>query len=66
MVQGWLTGAIPAFLLLTGNWADRTSTPAAIVLAVAAVVLFGLGYPLFRGPAPTPTPAPSPTVSTAG
>jgi len=36
------------------------------VLAVAAVVLFGLGYPLFRGSAPTPTPAQSPTVSTAG
>ena len=58
-VQGWVTGVIPAFLLLTGNWAAHVNT-AAIVLAVAAVVLFGLGYPLFRGSAPTPTPAQSP------
>jgi hypothetical protein len=65
VVEGWLSGAIPAFLLLTGNWAAHVNT-AAIVLTVAAVVLFGLGYPLFRGPAPTPTPAQSPTVSTAG
>ena len=64
-IQGWLTGVIPAFLLMTGNWVEHTNT-AAIVLAVAAVVLFGLGYPLFRGSAPTPTPAQSPTVSTAG
>ena len=64
-IQGWLTGVIPAFLLLTGNWVEHTNT-AAIVLAVAAVVLFGLGYPLFRGSTPAPTPAQSPTVSTAG
>ena len=49
--QGWLTGAIPAFLLLTNNWVDNTDTTA-IVLAVLAVVLFGGLYPRLRGRAP--------------
>ena len=38
--QGWVTGAIPAFLLLTGRWAQVSG-----VLTVALVVV-GLGYGL--------------------
>lgn len=57
-IEGWVTGAIPAFLLLTGKWADR-STTAAIVLAVISVVAFGALYPRLRGPAPARPGAPS-------
>ena len=46
-IQGWLTGVIPAFLLMTGRWADNVDL-AAIVLAVAAVALFGGLYPRLR------------------
>lgn len=52
--QGWLTGVIPAFLLLTDNWTDNIDT-AAIVLAVAGVVLFGGIYPRLRGRPTVPT-----------
>ncbi len=56
VVQGWLTGVVPAFLLMTGSWADHIDT-AAVVLAVAAVVLFGGAYPRYRGRPATPAPA---------
>ncbi len=46
-IQGWLTGVIPAFLLMTGKWADNVGL-ATVVLAVAAVVLFGGLYPRLR------------------
>ena len=39
-IQGWVTGAIPAFLLLTGRWQDLNNTTVAIVLAVFGVVVF--------------------------
>lgn len=39
-IQGWVTGAAPAFLLLTNNWAQHANT-FAIVLAVFGVVVFG-------------------------
>ncbi|HKS49802.1 MAG TPA: AmiS/UreI family transporter [Amycolatopsis sp.] len=40
-IQGWVTGAIPAFLLLTGYWQNRPLT--AVVLAIfGAVVFLGL------------------------
>lgn len=50
-IEGWVTGAIPAFLLLTGRWAD-VNDGLAIGLAVFAVVVFGLLYPALvkRGP----------------
>lgn len=50
-IEGWITGAIPAFLLLTDRWADVNNV-LAIALAVFAVVVFGLLYPLLvrRGP----------------
>ena len=39
-VQGWVTGAIPAFLLLTGGWKELASKNLAIGLAVFGVVVF--------------------------
>ncbi len=43
--QGWITGAIPAFLLLTNRWSDLNSV-LAVVLAVVGVVGFGALYPM--------------------
>jgi hypothetical protein len=50
IVAGLLTCLGPAFLLLTGTWADYTTTWA-IVIAVASVVILGALYPRLRGPA---------------
>ncbi|WP_432514769.1 AmiS/UreI family transporter [Kineococcus sp. SYSU DK001] len=59
-VQGITTGAVPAFMLLTGTWAEHTTT-AAVVLAVVAVVAFAGTYPLTRRPVPPTAPGgPSP------
>ncbi|MGH3986958.1 MAG: AmiS/UreI family transporter [Actinomycetes bacterium] len=55
-IQGWVTGAIPAALLLTGNWADNKDV-AAVSLAVFAVVVFGGLYPTLRAKAPPVVPA---------
>ena len=52
-IQGWVTAAIPAFLLLTGHWGE-SDTARAIGLAIFAVVVFGVLYPRLRG---TPAPA---------
>jgi hypothetical protein len=41
VVQGWVTGAIPAFLLLTDGWNEFASKNLAIGLAVFGVVVFG-------------------------
>ncbi|MGI9613810.1 MAG: AmiS/UreI family transporter [Acidimicrobiales bacterium] len=46
-IQGIVTGAIPAFLLLTGNWGDNVDT-AAVVLAIFGVVAFGALWPVLR------------------
>ncbi len=46
-IQGWVTGAIPAFLLLAGYW-DNTRL-AAVALAIFGVVVFGALIPLTRG-----------------
>ena len=40
-VQGWVTGAIPAFLLLTGRLDFIAADSFAILLAVFGVVIFG-------------------------
>ncbi len=57
LLCGVVTGAIPAFLLLTGTWADHTTTWA-IALAVLGVVSLGVLYPRFRAhPAPEAPPA---------
>lgn len=63
--QGWLTGVVPSFLLMTDNWADNIDA-AAIVLAIAAVVLFGGIYPRLRGSAPTPAAASTEPAHSAG
>lgn len=47
-IQGWVTGALPAFLLLTDNWSGDSSAWA-IGYAVFGVVVFGLLYPRLRG-----------------
>ena len=40
-VQGWVTGAVPAFLPPTGGWKELASKNLAIGLAVFGVVVFG-------------------------
>jgi hypothetical protein len=47
-IEGWVTGAIPAFLLLTGYWQRWDQNLIAIVLLVFGVVVFGLLWPLTR------------------
>ena len=64
-IQGWVTGALPAFLLLTGNIDFVSAETFATVLAVLAVVAFGGLAFMMRAPSPaapaTPaTPAPAP------
>ena len=64
-IQGWVTGALPAFLLLTGNIDFVSAETFATVLAVLAVVAFGGLAFTMRAPSPaapaTPaTPAPAP------
>ena len=56
-IEGWVTGAIPAFLLLTGYWQNSTLT--AVVLAIFGVVVFVALWPLTGGRLPSlhlPTP----------
>ena len=50
-IQGIVTGAIPAFLLLTGNWADNVDA-AAVILAIFGVVAFAALWPLLREDSP--------------
>ncbi|MDA3630285.1 AmiS/UreI family transporter [Saccharopolyspora oryzae] len=38
-IEGWVTAAIPSFLILTGNWRNPSAT--ALTLAVFGVVVFG-------------------------
>jgi putative amide transporter protein len=45
-IEGWVTGAIPAFLLLTGYWQGWDQNLIAISLLVFGVVVFGLLWPL--------------------
>jgi putative amide transporter protein len=46
-IEGIVTAAIPAFLLLTGNWAQHAKSYA-IALAIFGVVVFGVLYPQLR------------------
>jgi hypothetical protein len=46
-IEGWVTGVIPAFLLLTGQW-DEYKNVAAVALAVFGIVVFGALYPPLR------------------
>ena len=58
-VQGWVTGAIPSFLLLTDRWTELdASTTVATGLAVFGVVVFGaLWFVVGRQPAEPATSA---------
>lgn len=58
-VQGWVTGAIPSFLLLTDRWKELdASKNVAIGLAVFGVVVFGaLAVLVRRQPAAVPVTA---------
>lgn len=47
-IQGIVTGAIPAFLLLTGSWADNANL-VAVLLAVFGVVAFVALWPPLKG-----------------
>lgn len=47
-IEGWVTGAIPAFLLLTGRWAEVSNTVLAVVLAIFGVVVFGALFVTMR------------------
>jgi putative amide transporter protein len=67
-IQGFVTAAIPAYLILAGVWREPTLT--AIVLAAVGVVVFLALVPLTRRRRPTyptatvPEPQPTQTVST--
>jgi hypothetical protein len=61
-IEGWITGALPAFILLTGNWGKHDNA-FAIAYAVFGVVVFAALYPALRGPISTPTAAPTPATA---
>jgi putative amide transporter protein len=63
-IEGWVTGVVPAFLLLSGRWLDYNRT-AAIVLVIVAVVAFGALYPRLREHTPPVAPAPPTGTGTA-
>lgn len=52
-IQGWITGWIPAFLLLTGRY-DGYENQLAISLAIFGLIVFGVLYTRVRQ-RPTPT-----------
>lgn len=58
VVAGVFTGAVPAFMLLTGVWADWT-TESTIALAVICLASLALA-PRLRGPQPAATTEPAP------
>jgi putative amide transporter protein len=45
-IQGWVTAAVPAYLLLTGYWEDPNLY--AVALAVFGIVVFAALWPLTR------------------
>src|SRR4051794_29537651 len=59
-IQGWVTGWIPAFLLLTGSY-DRIGVPLAIGLAIFGVVVFAALIPWARREQQRPPATPAPT-----
>jgi hypothetical protein len=58
-VQGWVTGAIPSFLLLTGQW-GRADMATALGYAVFGIVVFAALWVALR---PRPTAPSRPDVS---
>lgn len=61
-VQGWVTGAIPAAVLLTGYWGRNDALTATILAIFGVVVFVGLYIPLRPKGARTPA---APTSSSA-
>lgn len=59
-VQGWVTGAIPAFLLLTGRLDFIATETFAVILGVFAVVVFGALFIKMHQPGATPRSAAGP------
>ncbi len=57
-IQGIVTGAIPAFLLLTGTWSDNTEA-AAIALAVGGILVFLALWPVLRESSPASEQSPA-------
>lgn len=57
-VQGWVTGAIPAFLLLTDQWA-RANAVTALVLTVFGVIVFAALWFVLRPGRVAPVRPPS-------
>ena len=57
-IQGWVTGWIPAFLLLTGTYKSVGAT-LAVVLAIFGVVVFAALIPWARRAQPPAEPAPA-------
>ncbi|SNS06874.1 AmiS/UreI family transporter [Streptosporangium subroseum] len=47
-IEGWVTGAIPAFLLLSGYWQRWNQSLIAIILVAFGVVVFGALWPRTR------------------
>jgi hypothetical protein len=61
-IQGWVTGAIPAFVLLTGYW-GYSDRPTALGLAIFGVVVFGALYlRMHRPPEETAAPVEQPPI----
>ncbi len=56
-IEGWVTAAIPSFLLLTGYWQRWNQNVLATILAVFGVVVFGALWALTRKRGPLPTRA---------
>jgi hypothetical protein len=61
-LQGWVTGTLPAFLLLTGHWTENINRMT-IGLAVFAVIVFGALYPRMHANFGAPTPAAAPATA---
>ncbi|MGH3327396.1 MAG: AmiS/UreI family transporter, partial [Streptomycetales bacterium] len=49
-IEGWVTGAIPAFLILSGYWDDWSPSYIAYGLAAVGLVSFVVLWPLTRPP----------------
>src|SRR5215510_11080900 len=58
-IQGWVTGAIPAFLLLTGHWGEHDNATA-IALAIFGVIVFAALFPVLGRPRPSPAESAAP------
>ena len=66
-IQGWVTGALPAFLVLTGNLSFIPANTFASILGVFAIVAFGALFFVMHKPTTVSaagTPVRPPTVST--